>query len=354
MEAIKVFGLASVAKMKQASMLWIEGFREACCLHRVIVFYFRSRKLLIRTGQCFLLNGFIFLGSIFILNSVIIPTLQWILPDDCSQFDSQELCSFGGLLKFYSFLQFGLIKLFYVNHMVLPIVCTEHYSKRSLVFIALPLLHLLFLTWYNDIAKYGFEAAQKSGPVKVDPMGKEKLTSQNTGHVRQRDGLGGIMIVIGEQLYSILLLSFFFIEVSVTGFVPYIGTALNFLHVSWMYAYFCFEYKWNLHNVELDKRLSFFESNWAFFLGFGSPCALPVLFCSSFVSSGVMAMLYPLFVLTASNSEAEKVISSQRNKWGDTRLGRLPIFYVADVLSMKILSFLPSEPHEQLQENKLK
>ncbi|XP_030504622.2 protein EI24 homolog [Cannabis sativa] len=338
MEAIKVFGLASVAKMKQASMLWIEGFREACCLHRVIVFYFRSRKLLIRTGQCFLLNGFIFLGSIFILNSVIVPTLQWILPDDCSQFDSQELCSFGGLLKFYSFLQFGLIKLFYI---------IWFYPLYALSII-------LSALWYNDIAKYGFEAAQKSGPVKVDPMGKEKLTSQNTGHVRQRDGLGGIMIVIGEQLYSILLLSFFFIEVSVTGFVPYIGTALNFLHVSWMYAYFCFEYKWNLHNVELDKRLSFFESNWAFFLGFGSPCALPVLFCSSFVSSGVMAMLYPLFVLTASNSEAEKVISSQRNKWGDTRLGRLPIFYVADVLSMKILSFLPSEPHEQLQENKLK
>ncbi|KAM6579032.1 hypothetical protein CsatB_030869 [Cannabis sativa] len=338
MEAIKVFGLASVAKMKQASMLWIEGFREACCLHRVIVFYFRSRKLLIRTGQCFLLNGFIFLGSIFILNSVIIPTLQWILPDDCSQFDSQELCSFGGLLKFYSFLQFGLIKLFYI---------IWFYPLYALSII-------LSALWYNDIAKYGFEAAQKSGPVKVDPTGKEKLTSQNTGHVRQRDGLGGIMIVIGEQLYSILLLSFFFIEVSVTGFVPYIGTALNFLHVSWMYAYFCFEYKWNLHNVELDKRLSFFESNWAFFLGFGSPCALPVLFCSSFVSSGVMAMLYPLFVLTASNSEAEKVISSQRNKWGDTRLGRLPIFYVADVLSMKILSFLPSEPHEQLQENKLK
>ncbi|XP_062083864.1 protein EI24 homolog [Humulus lupulus] len=338
MEAIKDLGIALVAKLEKASLLWIEGFREACCLHRVIVFYFRSKKLLIRTGQCFLLNGFIFLGSIFILNSVIIPTLQWILPDDCSQFDSQELCSFDGLLKFYSFLRFGLIKLFYI---------TWFYPLYALSII-------LSALWYNDIAKYGFEAAQKSGPVKVDPVGQEeKLTLQNTGHERRRDGLGGIMIVIGEQLYSILLLSFFFIEVSVTGFVPYIGTALNFLHVSWMYAYFCFEYKWNLHNVDLDKRLNFFESNWAFFLGFGCPCALPVLFCSSFVSSGVMAMLYPLFVLTASNSEAEKVISSQTIKWGDARLGRLPIFYVADALSMKILSFLPSEPHEQLQDNKV-
>lgn len=39
------------------------------------------------------------------------------------------------------------------------------------------------------------------------------------------------------------------------------------------------------------------------------------------------------FVLTATDSEAEKVISSQRIKWGDAKLGRLPIFYAADTLS---------------------
>ncbi|CAK9168247.1 unnamed protein product [Ilex paraguariensis] len=100
-------------KLKQASLLWLEGFKEACCLHRVIIYCLRSSQLLIRTGQCFLLNGFIFLGSILTLKSVIIPTLLWILPDQCPQFSSQEPYSFGGVLKFYSFIRLGLIQLFY-------------------------------------------------------------------------------------------------------------------------------------------------------------------------------------------------------------------------------------------------
>lgn len=55
------------------------------------------------------------LCSIFILNAVIIPALEWILPDDCSKFNSQLFCSFASLLKFYSFLRLRLIQLFYVR-----------------------------------------------------------------------------------------------------------------------------------------------------------------------------------------------------------------------------------------------
>lgn len=90
-----------------------------------------------------------------------------------------------------------------------------------------------------------------------------------------------------------------YMQVYVTGFIPYIGKTLNFLLLSWMYAYYCFEwvvtseifflicwmhygqdicslkllsfsrYKWNFSGLRLDKRLDFFESNWAFFAGFG-------------------------------------------------------------------------------------
>lgn len=39
------------------------------------------------------------------------------------------------------------------------------------------------------------------------------------------------------------------------------------------------------------------------------------------------------FVLTASVSGAEEVISSRKRTWKGAGLGRLPIFYVADTLS---------------------
>ncbi|KAF6147888.1 hypothetical protein GIB67_014468 [Kingdonia uniflora] len=340
--AITDFMVIVRAKAKQALFLWFEGFIEACCLHRVVIFCFRSKKLSIRTGQCFLLNGFIFLGSIFILNSVVIPTLQWILPHQCQQFGSSDPCSFGGIAKLYSFLHHGLIQLFYI-------------------FWFYPLYVFSFVLsniWYNDIAKYGYAAMGGNDSV-IEPS-RQKDSSQNPVQLDKPAGLGGVMIGIGEQVYSVLLLSFFFLEVFAAGFVPYVGKTLNFLLLSWMYAYYCFEYKWNLVELGLDKRLDFFESNWAFFFGFGSPCVLAIFFCSPLVSYGVMAILFPLyydkydfqFVLTATGSKVEQVISSQRRTRRGAGLGRLPIFYAADTLSMRVLSLFAETPHGRKKEKK--
>lgn len=53
--------------------------------------------------------------SIFVLNSVIIPTLERILPDQCPLINSQELCSLGWILRLYYLLRVGLIQMFYVS-----------------------------------------------------------------------------------------------------------------------------------------------------------------------------------------------------------------------------------------------
>lgn len=38
-----------------------------------------------------------------------------------------------------------------------------------------------------------------------------------------------------------------YVQIFATGFVPYLGKALNFLLLSWIYAYYCFEYVVHLH-----------------------------------------------------------------------------------------------------------
>ncbi|KAJ4966304.1 hypothetical protein NE237_018153 [Protea cynaroides] len=322
--------------VKQAVLLWLTGFKEACCLHRVVFLCIRSRILLIRTGQCFLLNGLIFLGSMFVLNSVVIPTLEWILPDRCPNFGSQDQCSFAGVLNLYSFLRSGLIQLFYIFWF---------YPLYVFSFV-------LSILWYNDIAKNAFIAMGKDGSALVESsVQKESVNSQTSAQMDKTPGLGGVIIGIGEQIYSVLLLNFFFFEVFAAGFIPYIGKALNFLLLSWMYSYYSFEYKWNLSEVGLDKRLDFFESNWAFFAGFGGPCVLAIFFFSPLVSYGVMATLFPLFVVTATSSEADQAMSSNRRTWSGG-LGRLPIFYAADTLSMRVLHLFTRAPHGRTPDKK--
>ncbi|KAJ6427726.1 hypothetical protein OIU84_023179 [Salix udensis] len=293
METTKRFIGILRPKLKQGLLLWLEGFKEACCLHRVVFLCFWSRKLLVRTGQCFLLNGFIFLGSILVLKSVVIPTLL--------------------VSKLYSSLRLGLIQLFYVFWF---------YPLYIFSFI-------LSTIWYNDIAKYGFEALGKNSHDVLEPSSQnEAKTPENTALMDKPAGLGGVMIGIGEQVYSVLLLTFFFLEVYATGFIPYIGKALNFVLLSWMYAYYCFEYKWNLSDVALDRRLDFFESNWAFFSGFGSPCVLAIFFFSPLVSYGVMAILFPLFVLAATGSGAEQLIFCTKKKMERHGIGKASNIFV--------------------------
>ncbi|KAH1222067.1 Protein EI24 [Glycine max] len=358
-------------KVKVGGFLWLEGLVEACCLHRVVILCMRSNKLLMRTGQCFLLNGFIFLGSIFVLNSVVIPALWWILPDQCSQFVSHKLCDLGGTLKFYSFLRLALIQLFYVQTKLarilkvcegsveevtweeetsirgqFPKLCPE--DKTSFELKIQKLRPYILYCRYNDIARYGYAAMGRSKfTVEKGSSQNNSPTVQNAHHVKGPSGLGGVMIGIGQQVYSILLLSVFFLEVYATGFIPYIGKLLNFLLLSWMYAYYCFEYKWNFNEVALDRRLDYFESYWPFFAGFGSPCVLAIFFFSPLVSYGIMAILFPLFVLTATGSESEQEISFEKHKWRVAGVGRLPIFYVADKVSMWMLSLLPLEKGDQ-------
>eukprot|EP00879_Flechtneria_rotunda_P027198 GHRR01029079.1.p1 GENE.GHRR01029079.1~~GHRR01029079.1.p1 ORF type:complete len:159 (-),score=18.49 GHRR01029079.1:658-1134(-) len=50
-------------------------------------------------------------------------------------------------------------------------------------------------------------------------------------------------------------------------FVYFAGFTLNVLFLSWLYAYYCYDYKWSLQGKHLPARLSYFEANWAFFAG---------------------------------------------------------------------------------------
>ncbi|XP_035540818.1 protein EI24 homolog isoform X2 [Juglans regia] len=307
MEATKPSMKLCGTKLKQTTLLWLEGFIEACCLHRVVILCLRSRKLLIRTGQCFLLNGFIFLGSIFVLNSVVIPMLQWILPDQCSHINSQLPCSFDGILKFYSILRRGVVQLFYI-----------FWFYPMYVFSI-----ILSNIWYNDIAKFGFAAMGRSGPSRVEPTSpSETSTIQNTVHAERLAGLGGVMVGIGEQVYSVLLLSFFFLE----------G-----LYLMWGKYSISYSYPGCMPTTVSNTNGTFLK--WLWTKG-----------CITSNLTGHFSLV--LFVLSATGSRAEQEISFQNTKWRAAGLGRLPIFYAADTLSLLALSLLPLESRAQMQENK--
>ncbi|CAN6440049.1 unnamed protein product [Victoria cruziana] len=254
---------------KHASLLWISGFREACSMHR----------------------AFFFCTSILLLSSIIRPILFSILPRDCEQLTSSVPCDFRRTLRLYAFLRSLLIEIFYV-----------------LWFYPLYLFSFIMSSlWYNDIAQQAFLVMNDTSHAKEQPSGSSPSA---TAVGDKREGFEGFVIGLAEQIYSVLLLIFFFIEVSLVGLLPYIGMPAKFILLSWMYSYYCFEYKWNLADFGCKERLELFHENWAFFAGFGSPCVFAIFFFSPLVSGGVMAILFPLLG-PSSDCTIPKVLSLQ-------------------------------------------
>ncbi|KAJ7571683.1 hypothetical protein O6H91_01G172500 [Diphasiastrum complanatum] len=315
--------------------MWWAGFKDACSLQRAFLFCRRSRIVWIKTGQCFLLNGLIFLGSVLALQKVVVPTLNHLLNFQLqSSLESHSVMEGEPSITSKAFphaLQSVLIAICYV-------------------FWLYPLYIISFVInciWYNEIARHAFEA--------IDHVPKRSYSNSQAAESGLKLGKGvdtvktrsmksgvfdSVVLGIGEQIYSMIMVSAFFIEVFLVSFIPYIGKFLYFLLLSWLYAYYCFDYKWNFARWSLEKRLVFFETNWAFFAGFGSPCVLATFFFSPLVSAGVMAILFPLFVLVATGSQPELVVGSSKIVMESSQLRRLPIFYLANHITLPLLSLL--------------
>ncbi|KAM7252456.1 hypothetical protein ACFE04_024339 [Oxalis oulophora] len=224
------------SKLKRASLLYLDGFLDACCLHRVVKEAFDS-------------------------NWTVFPS-KWL-----------------------------------------------HFPWKALWFYPLYLFSLILSTlWYNDIAKFSFAAMGRSGPPsKESSTQNEAVGSENSS--RKPVDLGGVMIGIGEQLYSLLLLTTFFLETgNLTGVCFWTDTV-------------CREGT-KFPAPDMDEALVF----WPY------PSSRP---------------LWGMFVLTATGSSADDLVLSQRKQWSNGGLGRFPIFYVADTLSMRILSLISLESQNQ-------
>eukprot|EP00897_Mesotaenium_endlicherianum_P005432 jgi/Mesen1/4917/ME000246S04143 len=152
---------------------------------------------------------------------------------------------------------------------------------------------------------------------------------------------------VGEMGYGLLMLTCFFGQTLLLGMLPGVGRPLSLLLLAWLYAYYCFEYRWAFEQWRLDKRLRYFETNWAFFAGFGTPCVVATLLPHKLISAGVMALLFPLFVLAAMASDpahATARAAGPARSSARVAVGRIPIFRLANAHATFLLTLLAPQP----------
>ncbi|PNH10637.1 Protein EI24 [Tetrabaena socialis] len=293
--------------LKQAATLWWLGVLESLNLQRCVVFLvLDSSKALGRAVvHCFVLNGCVLGGSTLLWECALLPAVQWLLRFLFAPVAGPLAARCAALL----------LQLCYHGLWLLPV-----YLVTMLVSCGI----------YNDVAKTAFLIKQKQrqqqdahASTGQRPAGQAGAAGAGGG------GGGGGLEDVAQEVYRVVLFCMFLGEVSLVGRLPYAGPALNVLFLSWLYAYYCFDYKWGLQGVRLAERLAYFERRWAFFAGFGLPMALSTALLPFYQGAAVLAVLFPVYILVACDSDVNAVHDRVMGKSGSGRLRHLPIFALA-------------------------
>ncbi|CAK4637654.1 unnamed protein product [Aphanomyces euteiches] len=221
-----------MANVQTGYVAFCQGIQDSISLHRILLLYIQSHIVRNRTVKCVLVNGIIFLGSIFFFDYVVIPIIHLL----------------GLALKTDETPQDGF---------------RDHIDM------------LVFIIYQARMTSQAY--LQTHGTARPAPV---------------KD-----MII--DEVYRAILVYCFLLQTILSYLIPIVGPFLSFVQMSWLYALYCFEYKWSLHGWSIDKRLVFMEKHWTYFAGFGCPFTLATYFAPNFVSKGIFALLFPLFLLLA-------------------------------------------------------
>uniref|UniRef100_H3HDA8 Etoposide-induced protein 2.4 n=1 Tax=Phytophthora ramorum TaxID=164328 RepID=H3HDA8_PHYRM len=246
------------------------GFREFCggvqhavSLHRILLFYLKSRLICVSSVKCFVLNGLIFLGSIYFFDRAVIPVIHLfgeVLHRSFSYGTATQVDDVRDRVDGFVFLLYQVLWMY-------PIYCISF---------------ILNTIWYQEIADDAYmQLHGKPSPTPVTDM-------------------------IRDELYRAILVAFFLLQTVLSYLIP-----------------------WSLAGWSLERRLAHLEQNWAYFAGFGSPFTLATFFVPNFVSKGIFALLFPVFLLLA--------IACDPVSEGDEAPKKLPIFRFSRWWSLQLL-----------------
>ncbi len=281
------------------------GLLDSVAFHRCLVLLVKSSKMRIRLMQCLCLNGLLILGSIIFFNFVLSPLLA---------------------LGFR--ITAGYVGLSGEPHEVLKLWAEWMYYALWITPIYL-VSFILNTFWYRDIA---LEA------MAVYPMGVGSRSSSTAT-------TGSFPGQIADML---LRLIFNFV------FLVYLALLVRWrwiyvINLSFMISFNAFEYK--LGHMSFHQKVKYIEKHWLYFLNFSLWVSILVAQFPAMVENGLLAVLFPLLLMSASTSGKPVSISAvSRNQhmlvqWLLSWVEELPVFFIVEKTTdivVKLIDFFHS------------
>ncbi|EXX63360.1 EI24-domain-containing protein [Rhizophagus irregularis] len=294
------------------------GFKDAFAWPSSLITIYGSETIRNRTRNCFILNGLIFLGSIFFFNHITIPTLHFFFGKTFFISLNQRNNS-GDVIHspFLTNILDTIIALTYQLFWVYPIFL---------------LSFVLNAVWYQEIADRAYQL-QFGQPV-------------NSHFTYNR-----MLRLMADEIYRAILFMNYLVFATIIHIIPFIGPIISFISFCWIYAYYSFEYKWINKGWKLEKRIEYFEERWAYFAGFGFTFTVITFFVDQFLSAGVFALFFPLYIIMANNA-LPMPRQNERTRFSSFIPYRLPVFWVARKFNDKIITSFTASKLSREKKNK--
>mmetsp|Transcript_25804 Transcript_25804/g.89855 ORF Transcript_25804/g.89855 Transcript_25804/m.89855 type:complete len:327 (-) Transcript_25804:32-1012(-) len=249
------------------------GLQHALSAHNAILLLFYSRTVRIRCLQCAVLNGVIFLGSIFFTNVALFPLLGYIaatlgVDGDGDSAGVEVRKAVDGIVS-VMFSAFWFTPLY-----IISFALSSH--------------------WYQGIAVSAFQHWSSEG----------RFTPERQPHAAPSKA---IKDMVAEEAFRLVVVVLMLLFTSVVYFVPWIGPLVSFCLCCFIYPFQIWAYKWAMQGVDWSAQVAMLERHWPYFFGFGLPCTLLTFFYSTFVAAGMYALVFPLYIVLAIASTPPRV-----------------------------------------------
>ena len=275
------------------------GLLDAVSLHRCLILIVKSEKIRLRLAQCLVLNGLIFLGSIFLFSHIVTPLLRIVLARVLAS-PSTNSSPVIDLIQ-------GWIEWTYFTLWIVPVYL---------------LSFILNAIWYQDIAVEAIRIYPSSAP----PAGRPQSSPTP---------IGSIVEVIFRSIFSLVFLLFLICLARVR--IAY------FLYLAFLLAYNAFEYRWISSGILFTNKIATFEKNWIYFLSFGAPVAAVAVQFPSIIENGLISIAFPFLLMTASTASRPVGVTLPKGRPWWIRLPlawleRLRVFIVLETVTNAVIA----------------
>eukprot|EP00761_Pharyngomonas_kirbyi_P009796 gb/GECH01009814.1/.p1 GENE.gb/GECH01009814.1/~~gb/GECH01009814.1/.p1 ORF type:complete len:348 (+),score=79.35 gb/GECH01009814.1/:1-1044(+) len=263
-------------------------------LFRVI---YRSSTISKLVLYCVFLNGVIFIGSLVLDRFFITPFLSNQYDDPINNshvnnnhhhhqnnFENTKLFHFNSLSFFYRviFMLMWIIPIysisFFLNakwyqqiaqHVYDGIFIEKKQKIKKNIHLKQNNNHTRN-TNNNNLKKQNQELIQlqKSKQNQIQSSSSSSSLQKRKGNLNLFENYASSIETTAQELLRLAVVGIYLLQTLATAAFPFIGGPLTFLFVSWLNAFYSFEYKWTQRNIPLATRIRHFHKHWDYFLGF--------------------------------------------------------------------------------------